>query len=158
MLEQALTAVAAAGGLAVVQAAGTDAWTGVRQAVARWFGRGDGERERVELERLDRTAEALAAAEGDTAVSLRVRQEAAWQTRIEAVLEQLDDTERRDAADELWALLDRYRTPGGASADHKGVAISGDVTARATRGGIAMGVVNGEVRIGPPPTPDPSQG
>ncbi|MGW3466207.1 hypothetical protein ACWDE9_44675, partial [Streptomyces olivaceoviridis] len=38
MLEQALTALAAAGGAAVVQAAGTDAWTGLRQAVARWFG------------------------------------------------------------------------------------------------------------------------
>jgi hypothetical protein len=56
MLEQALTALAAAGGTAVVQAAGTDAWTGLRQAVARWFGRGDRQRERVELERLDRTA------------------------------------------------------------------------------------------------------
>ncbi|MBB5932722.1 hypothetical protein FHS34_008242 [Streptomyces echinatus] len=34
MLEEELATLAAAGGTAVVQAAGTDAWNGFRQAVA----------------------------------------------------------------------------------------------------------------------------
>ena len=62
MLAEALTALAAAGGTAVVQAAGTDAWTGFRARVAKWFARGDTGREQVALERLDRTAAALGAA------------------------------------------------------------------------------------------------
>ena len=41
MLAEALTALAAAGGTAVVQAAGKDAWTGFRARVAKWFARGD---------------------------------------------------------------------------------------------------------------------
>jgi predicted signal transduction protein with EAL and GGDEF domain len=59
MLTEALMAVSGAGGAAVVQAAGTDAWTGLRQRVARLLGRGDTQRERAELERLDRTAQTL---------------------------------------------------------------------------------------------------
>ncbi|MEU6172343.1 hypothetical protein ABZ832_10455 [Streptantibioticus parmotrematis] len=39
MLTEALAAPAAAGGTAVVQAAGTDAWTEVRRTVARLLGR-----------------------------------------------------------------------------------------------------------------------
>lgn len=42
-------------------AAGTGAWQGFQEAVAGWFGRGDEERERVELERLDRCAAAIEA-------------------------------------------------------------------------------------------------
>jgi hypothetical protein len=48
MLVETLAALAAAGGAAVVQAAGTDAWNGFRQAVARWFARGDAQREQAD--------------------------------------------------------------------------------------------------------------
>lgn len=41
MLGEALTALAAAGGTVVVQAAGTSGWQGFQRAVARWFARGD---------------------------------------------------------------------------------------------------------------------
>ncbi|GHD52056.1 hypothetical protein GCM10010335_63990 [Streptomyces galbus] len=90
MLTEALMAVAGAGGTAVVQAAGTDAWTGLRQRVARLLGRGDTQRERAELERLDRTAQALeeAGTTGETERA-RLRQEASWQTRFESLLETL---------------------------------------------------------------------
>lgn len=91
MLDQALTALAAAGGAAVVQAAGTDLWTGLRQAVAGWFGRGDAEREQAELQRLDRTAAELRSAPADEAERLRIRAEAAWQARMEALLENLGE-------------------------------------------------------------------
>ncbi|MFJ3923994.1 hypothetical protein [Streptomyces sp. NPDC090022] len=110
MLPEAMTALAAAGGAAVVQAAGNDAWYGLRGRLARWFGRGDAERERGELERLDRSAADLATADdtdSGTAERVRTRQEAVWQTRIEAVLEDMgDDEQRARAAAELRHLLE----------------------------------------------------
>ncbi|MFJ5774662.1 hypothetical protein [Streptomyces sp. NPDC093094] len=111
MLPEALTALAAAGGAAVVQAAGSDAWEGLRSRLAGWFGRGDAERERGELERLDRSAADLAAADTGTGERVRGRQEAVWQTRIEALLEGMDDEERVRAAGELEQLLDQAAPP-----------------------------------------------
>ncbi|MDQ0710658.1 hypothetical protein QFZ55_000110 [Streptomyces luteogriseus] len=108
MLPEALTALAAAGGAAVVQAAGSDAWEGLRGRLARWFGRGDAERERGELERLDRSADELAAADANTAERVRTRQETVWQTRIETLLEDLaDDAQRTRAAAQLQQLLEQ---------------------------------------------------
>ncbi|CAL9675481.1 hypothetical protein SUDANB105_07849 [Streptomyces sp. enrichment culture] len=108
MLPEALTALAAAGGAAVVQAAGSDAWEGLRGRLAWWFGRGDAVRERGELERLELSAADLAAAETGNAERVRTRQEAVWQTRIEALLEGLgDDEQRAQAAAELQQLLDQ---------------------------------------------------
>lgn len=158
MLEQALTALAAAGGTAVVQAAGTDAWTELRQAVARWFGRGDRQRERVELERLDQSAGELEMAEAAMVERERIRQEAAWQTRIEAMLENLDDTERAQAAEELRNLLAQHTPQGGALAGQGGLAVGGNVDIRAEQGSIAAGVIHGGAHIGRPPAPDPTQG
>ncbi|MFC8851517.1 hypothetical protein ACFT5D_00415 [Streptomyces sp. NPDC057144] len=158
MLEQALTALAAAGGTAVVQAAGTDAWTELRQAVARWFGRGDRQRERVELERLDQSAGELEMAEAAMVERERIRQEAAWQTRIEAMLENLDDTERAQAAEELRTLLAQHTPQGGALAGQGGLAVGGNVDIRAEQGSIAAGVIHGGAHIGRPPAPDPTQG
>ncbi|MFE7272758.1 hypothetical protein [Streptomyces sp. NPDC057623] len=158
MLEQALTALAAAGGAAVVQAAGTDVWTGLRQAVARWFGRGDGQREQAELERLERTAEELRTAAAEQAERLRIRAEAAWQTRIENLLESLHDDERERAAEELRTLLAERTTQGGATAGQGGLAVGGNVDIHAEDGAIAAGVIHGGAHIGRPPTPDPSQG
>ncbi|MFC9399126.1 hypothetical protein ACFTWS_39295 [Streptomyces sp. NPDC057027] len=158
MLEQALTTLAAAGGVAVVQAAGTEVWTGLRQAVARWFGRGDSDRERAELERLDQTAEALTTADANAVESLRIRQEGAWQARIEALLERLDDTERLQAVEDLRALLSQHTAHGEVSTGGRGLAIGGNATIRAEGGSIAAGVINGGAHIGNPPMPDPSQG
>ncbi|MFK4100855.1 hypothetical protein ACI2L1_12425 [Streptomyces sp. NPDC019531] len=106
MLPEALTALAAAGGAAVVQAAGTDAWEGLRSQLAQWLGRGDAERERGELDRLDGSAADLADAEPGIAEQIRSRQEAVWQTRIESMLEDLGNEQRARAAAELRQLLD----------------------------------------------------
>ncbi|MEV5357014.1 hypothetical protein [Streptomyces sp. NPDC052693] len=108
MLAESLIALAAAGAGAVVQAAGTDAWAALRQHLARWFGRGEEERERVVLERLDRTAaEISAASDGDPEWATRVtdRQQGGWQERIENHLETLPAAEREQAAAELRALI-----------------------------------------------------
>ncbi|WP_101256201.1 hypothetical protein [Streptomyces barkulensis] len=175
MLEQALAALAAAGGTAVVQAAGTEAWTAVRDAVARWFGRGDERRERAELERLDRTAAELEPGGpepgGDEdrepgaagAEQARIRQEAAWQARFEGLLERVDDAERARLAAELRALLERHSPaapaavpPAGPSVGRDGMAVGGDVHLRAD-GGVAGGVIHGGAHVHPRP-PGPPQG
>lgn len=101
---EGLAALAAAAGAAVVQAAGTDAWAGFRSKVAAWFGHRDTERERVELERLDRTAAALETVED--AERERTRQEAVWEDRFRDVLESLDEDAQRRAAEVLRALLE----------------------------------------------------
>ncbi|MFF7024004.1 hypothetical protein ACFY97_23750 [Streptomyces klenkii] len=126
MLSEALAAVAAASGTAVVQSAGTDAWTGLRQRVARWFGRGDEARERAELERLDRTAVALkAAAASGELVRIRDRQEAVWQDRFETLLEGLPAEQRADVAEELRSLVAEYGVPSQAAEPVRGNALRG---------------------------------
>lgn len=160
MLAEAMMALAAAGGSAVVQAAGTDAWTSFRQRVAAWFGRGDTERERAELERLDQTATALTAASPDGVERVRIRQEASWETLFVMLLESLDDAEREQAATQLRALLEEQvaGASSGVSAGAGGVAAGGDISVRAEQGSIAAAVINGGASIGTPSQPDPSQG
>ncbi|MFD8236850.1 hypothetical protein ACFV20_33855 [Streptomyces sp. NPDC059696] len=119
MLTEALTALAAAGGTAVVQAAGTDVWAGCRQRVARLLGRGDTDREQDELDQLDQTAAALEAA-GSSGAAERTRndQEAVWRTRFEALLLSLHGVERERAAAELRALTEERAAAGGLSVFH----------------------------------------
>lgn len=118
MLEETLAALAAAGGTAVVQAAGTDAWNGFQARVAQLLGRGDAGRERAELERLGRTAALLTAAGTGEPEQVRIRQEVSWQARFETLLETLTDEEREQVAAELRSLLaeeaERGRPGGGA--------------------------------------------
>ncbi|WP_327064555.1 hypothetical protein [Kitasatospora sp. NBC_01302] len=156
MLAQELAVLAAAGGTAVVQAAGTDVWAGLRQAVARWFGRGDELRERAELERLDQAAGELESAGVAGAERVRIRQEAAWQTRIEAVLESLDGAEQARAAEELRALLAQH-APFAVSVGDGGQAVVGDVRIRADHGSAAAWTM-GNVTLGNPSQPGPQQG
>jgi hypothetical protein len=158
VLEEALTAVAAAGGTAVVQAAGTDAWAVFRQAVGRWFGRGDRQRERAELERLDRSAAELAAAgRNGTAEQVRVRHTVVWQTRFETVLEALDEKGQAQAAAELRALLTDHAPAPGASAERGGVAVGGNAHLHASHGSVTA-VTMGNVTLGNPPQPGPHRG
>lgn len=149
--------LATAGGTAVVQAAGTDMWTAVRQAVARWFARGDGRRERAELERLDLTAGELETAQAGVMERVRIRQEAVWQTRIEALLESLDEAERAQAAADLRALLAQHTPQGGVSAGDGGQAVGGSVDIRADHSSAAAWNM-GNVTLGNPPQPGPHQG
>lgn len=102
MLAESLTALAAATGAGIVQAAGTDVWTGLRDRLARLLGR---ERPEPVLERLDRTHRELEEAGADDAERTAQRQEAAWQVRIEDFLDAADGAERDDAAARLRELL-----------------------------------------------------
>lgn len=157
MLPEALTALATAGGTAVVQAAGTDAWEGFRRRVAVWFGRGDAERESGELARLDQTAADLAAEEGVSAERIRIRQEALWQARFEGLLEGLAQDERDRAVAELQSLLDAERASGAVVGDG-GLAAGRDLNVSADNSSVAAGVINGGVHLSPPPPPVSSQG
>lgn len=119
MLAEALMTLAATGGGAVVQAAGTDAWNGLRDAVARILGGGETARGRAELERLDRTRAALHAADdGEEAERVRVAQAAVWQTRFETLLEEAGEPERERIAAELQALVDRAGMRGKTEMTH----------------------------------------
>ncbi|MET7714021.1 hypothetical protein [Streptomyces sp. NPDC005407] len=88
----------------------------------------------------------------------RVRQEAVWQTRFEALLENLPEPERDAAALELQALIDEVTgspTGVGAQAGDGGLAVAGgDVHVQAEGGSIAGGVNNfgGEVTLGTRPS------
>ncbi|GAA0451576.1 hypothetical protein [Streptomyces olivaceiscleroticus] len=160
MLSEAMAGLAAAGGTAVVQAAGTDAWTGFRQRVAHWFGRGNPQREATELDRLDRTAGELqtAATAGPTEMErVRIHQEAAWQARIEVLLENLADAELARAVEELHLLLGSHHPPGSVSAGPGGQAIGGDVGISADHGSAAAWVMR-DVTTGNPSQPEPRQG
>ncbi|MEU2390454.1 hypothetical protein [Streptomyces sp. NPDC007369] len=161
MLEQALVALASMGGAAVVQAAGTDAWAGLRQALAQWFGQGDEQRQRAELERLDRTAAELACAQesGEAdAERARAGHDAVWRSRIELLLEELREDERHRAAEAMRELLRRHAPPGANESGTGGIAVQGDLRIHADRGSVAAGVVNGDVNLSVPPAPDPIQG
>ncbi|MEV4878691.1 hypothetical protein [Streptomyces cyaneofuscatus] len=119
MLAEGLIAVAAAGGGAIVQAAGTDAWNGIRNGIARLFGRGESTREQVELERLDQTrAELEAAEEGEEAQRVQIAQVARWQTRLETLLEELPEEEQRLVLAELESLVAQAEAARPAGAVH----------------------------------------
>lgn len=112
LLAEALTALAQAGGTAVVQAVGTDVWTAFRQRAAGLFARGNTQVEQTELARLDRTASAVETADGSEEL---LRQEASWRARFEMLLEGLGDQERELVATELRALIAQFQNaqPGG---------------------------------------------
>ncbi|WP_432058280.1 hypothetical protein [Streptomyces sp. bgisy022] len=100
MLTESLIALAAAGGTAVVQAAGTEAWEGVRSGVVRMFrGRPDGEDD-VEPD-LERTA--LLRASDDAEESNR--QVSLWEARFTSLLDDADDQVRQQAEAELRRLV-----------------------------------------------------
>ncbi|MEV4613086.1 hypothetical protein AB0K43_10855 [Kitasatospora sp. NPDC049258] len=143
----------------MVQAAGTDAWTGFRERVAQWFGRGDGQREQTELARLDRTAIALETVGPDERERVRIRQEASWQARFETVLEGLEDDERVQVAARLRALLEaQAEIAGRLSAGAGSLVVAGGLDIRADQGSIAAGVIHGGANISTPSEPAPSQG
>ncbi|WP_326737674.1 hypothetical protein [Streptomyces sp. NBC_01022] len=119
MLVEELVAVAAAGGGAIVQAAGTDAWNGVRGGFGRLFGRGEAGRERAELERLDQTRAVLETArEGEEAERVEIAQVSRWQTRLEALLEDLPEAEQRQVVAELQALVSQAEAAEPAQTVH----------------------------------------
>ncbi|MFE6366066.1 hypothetical protein ACFVP3_39720 [Streptomyces sp. NPDC057806] len=158
MLDQALTALAAAGGIAVVQAAGTDAWVTFRERVARLFGRSDERQTAATLQRLDRTATELQQA-GPDVEPTRARLAGSWQGRFEDLLEGLGETDRVETAEQLRTVVGLVgrQVNGDVTAHDGGLAAGGDINIRADRGAVAGGVIR-EVHLGTPPRPGAEQG
>ncbi|MER6733444.1 hypothetical protein [Streptomyces puniciscabiei] len=118
VLVEALLALAAAGGGAIVQAAGTDAWNGVREGIARLLSRGEQARERAELERLDRTRVVLDAASEGEFEQVQAAQAAVWQSRLEMLLEELPDVQRQQVAAELQTVIEQASAASTRSTVH----------------------------------------
>jgi hypothetical protein len=134
-------ALAALAGNSLVAAVVTDAWGGVRHKIASWFGRGKPDPKT--LERLDRThAELAVAAPGDLE---RMRQDLAreWAGRFKDLI-----ADYPDAAGELDGLVRQIQASTVSASGH-GVAAGRDVTVTASTGGVAAGVVHGDVTTGP---------
>ena len=137
-----LAAMAAA---ALVQAMVTDGWEGVRQKVARLFGRGQPD---TAIERrLDATRDQLTAATPGELEMVQAALATQWETRFADLL-----ADHPDAQPELAALVKDLK-PDVTATDHA-VAAGGNVTATAKSGGVAANVLHGDVHTGPT-KPDP---
>jgi len=145
----ALLALAQFAGQTVATAAVTDVWESVRGRFARLLGRGDTRKTEVAAGWLAQTREQLTAA-GPGMEAGRARAAAAerWAGRFADLL---DEDPGREA--ELRALADEVaaRLPAAAASarDHS-VAAGRDLTITAVSGGLAAGVIHGDVA---PPGP-----
>jgi len=115
MLSEALTAAAAGGGMAVVQAAGSDSWAWFRARCARLVGRGDGDAEREALERLDRTAAVLDSVDEGERERVRTVHAVLWQGEFASLLETPDEEERARVLGQLAQLAADFGATGDTS-------------------------------------------
>jgi hypothetical protein len=143
-----LIALAQWAGQTVAAAAVTDVWESVRHKFARLFGRGDPKRTEAAERWLTETHEQLTAAGGGELESARADQLERWQGRFADLLDEDPEVEA-----ELRALVEEIQAqlPTGAvsAADHS-VAAGRDLHITASGGGIAAGVIDGNVA---PPGP-----
>lgn len=158
MLFEELTALATEGGRAVVRAVGTAFWPVTQQHAAELVGRGNAERVREELVRLDRTAQAVTLPPSGDADAERARQEGLWAGRFEALLDRLEGTEQAGAAAELCTLLESLTASvgdtaidtGNATARDGGSAITGIRTAGGSRPGPSKVARTGDAEAAGP--------
>jgi hypothetical protein len=135
-----VAAFAALAGTALVQAMVTDGWEGVRNRVTRLFGRGEAD-PAIER-RLDASRAQLAAAPAGELKQVQTTLASQWQTRFDDLL-----ADHPDAQADLAALVDELKVVTSASG--YSVAAVGDVNVAADHGGVAAGVIHGDVRTGP---------
>jgi hypothetical protein len=155
MLE-ALIALAALAGNTVVTAATTDAWEAARRKFARLLGRGDPKKEQLADKRLEETRQQLEGVSGEELRKAQADLARAWQVRLEDLLEEDPGIEA-----ELRAMVEEIRAqlPAGTvtAADHA-VAAGRDVNIKAISGGLAAGVIHGDVAPPGPTRPGPDRG
>jgi hypothetical protein len=156
MLAEGLMALTALAGQTVVAAATTDAWDACKRGFARLLGRGDPKHAQLAGRRLDETREQLTGPEAGDLEQARAALAAQWATRLADVLD-----EDPAAEADLRALVQEIqaRLPAGvvSAADHA-VAAGRDVNISASGGGIAAGVIHGDVAPPGPPGPGPEGG
>ena len=147
-LAEALVALAALAGNTVVTAAVTDAWEAARKGFARLLGRGNPDKTKLAEQRLAETRDQLTAAAGADLERTRAALEAQWITRLTDLLEEDPGVEAdlRTLVQQIQAQL----PAGMVSAAGHAVAAGGDVNISASGGGVAAGVIHGNVT---PPDP-----
>jgi hypothetical protein len=152
-VEETLLSVAALAGRTLVAAAATDAWATTKRGLARLVGRGDAARAEVTERRLDDARQELLAAPAEQLMQVQDQVAAAWQIRLLDLLE-----DHPEMVTELRALVDQVRTnlPDGTPTAGPVVAAGGDVSITASGGGVAAGVIQGNVTMGNPTVPDPA--
>jgi hypothetical protein len=152
MLAEELAALAVLAGNTVVAAAATDAWEAARRGFARLLGRGDPDRIKAAERRLAETREQLAVADADVGPALQAQ----WATRLADLLE-----EDPGAEGDLRALIEQVQAalPGGmvSAVDHS-IAAGRDLNITASGGGLAAGVIHGNVAPPGPSGPGPAVG
>jgi hypothetical protein len=155
-LAVALMALAVLAGNTLVTAVVTDAWEAARKGFAKLIGRGDPDKTEAAERRLEDTHALLAQASGGDAEQVRAALVAQWTTRIADLLE--DDP---GVEGDLRALVEQVRAQLPAQAvtamDHA-IAAGGDVNISASGGGVAAGVIHGNVAPPGPTRPGPVGG
>lgn len=87
MLEEALTALASAGGTALVTAMVTDGWESIKARFARVIGRGRTAEVEAAQARLEQSHAALEGLTGQDLERAQAEQEVVWRTRLSDLLE-----------------------------------------------------------------------
>ena len=153
---EAVLALAALAGNTVVTAAVTDAWESARKGFARLLGRGNPARTKLAEKRLAEMHDQLAEATGADLERTRAALEAQWVTRLADLLEEDPGVEAdlRTLVQEIQAQLPARMV---SAADHA-VAAGRDVNISASGGGVAAGVVHGNVAPPNPTRPGPADG
>ena len=142
------TALVAVAGNALVQAMVTDGWEGVRQKVARVFGRGQTDA-RIER-RLDAARDQITAAVPADLAKVQALLVTQWETRFADLL-----ADYPDAESELITLVDEIRASLPVTAADHSVAAGRDVLVRAEDASVAAAVIHGNVNL---PSPLPGSG
>lgn len=148
MLAEDLLALATLAGNTVVTAAITDAWEAARHKFGRLLGREDPERTKLAEQRLAETHDQLAASASTDLERTRTALAERWSVRLADLLEEDPGIEAdlRTLVQEIQASL----PPGMVSAADHAVAAGRDVNVSASSGGVAAGVIHGNVA---PPNP-----
>ncbi|MEV8547245.1 hypothetical protein [Streptomyces sp. NBC_01261] len=159
-MSEGIAALAAAGGAAVVQAAGTDTWEGVRTLVARLLGRGDPQQESAELQLLDRTHSELAGLGSDQLASHESgRWQGIWQTRLEMLIAGVSEGELGPYVDQLQRVIALAQAQS-AGFEPQSVTAGRDLSVRSDHGSVAGGIVSveGDLRVERPFPPPVGEG
>ena len=141
-------------GQTVAAAAVTDVWESARRKFARLLGRGDVRKTEVAERWLAETREQLTAVDGADLERARAAQARRWEGRFADLLD-----EDPGAEADLRALVEEIRATLPAevvSATDHAVAAGRDVNISADRGGVAAGVIHGNVAPPNPPRPGPA--
>jgi hypothetical protein len=151
---EVLIALAQWAGQTVAAAAVTDVWESARRKFARLLGRGDARKTEAAERWLAETRDQLTAMEAADLDRARAAQAQRWEGRFADLLDEDPGTEAdlRALVEEVAAAL----PAGVVSATGHAVAAGRDVSINADRGGIAAGVIHGNVAPPGPPGSGPA--